>query len=192
MKLALCIAVLLLAVAATWFRLSHARPALPKYKAVPDFNLTERSGQPLNRSDLLGKVWLADFIYTACPGPCPMLSSRFSALQKEALQHPDVRLVSISIDPEKDTPAVLREYAAHFGASDGWLFLTGPKQQVRDLVTSGFMQSVVEQNDPATPIVHATGLALVDRNGIMRAFYEGTEKDNDAAILRDIERLRRE
>src|SRR5207248_11760628 len=80
------------------------------YGSVPFFELTNQNGQQFGSAQLAGKIWIADFIYTMCPGPCPMISSRMSELQKP-LEKTDVRLVSFSVDPEKDTPEVLRRYA---------------------------------------------------------------------------------
>src|SRR5947209_5367673 len=99
------------------------------YGAVPAFQLTNQNGQPFGSPQLAGKIWIADFIYTTCPGPCPMISSRMSELQKP-LEKTDVHLVSFSVDPGKDTPAVLRSYAERLQAEPGrWDFLTGPNLQ---------------------------------------------------------------
>jgi protein SCO1/2 len=192
LKTALTVSVLALGLGAAWFQWRFQQPPLPKYRQVPPFTLTERTGAPLRLEDLKGKVWLADFIYTTCPGPCPMLTSRFSSLQGSLLKHDDVRLVSISINPAHDTPEVLREYARHFHASDGWLFLTGEPNKVRALVTGGFMQTVIDQPGEPMPIVHSTRLVLVDRAGVIRAFYDGSSTAGDEQIARDIARLRRE
>src|SRR5262249_56966991 len=99
----------------------------------PTFQLTNQNGQPFGAAQLSGKIWIADFIYTTCPGPCPMISSRMSELQKP-LGKTDVHLVSFSVDPEKDTPAVLRGYAEKLQAEPGrGVFLTGPKPEIYNL-----------------------------------------------------------
>ena len=118
-----------------------------------------------------------------------MISSRLRELQTRTLKNPDVRLVSISTDPEHDTPAVLQDYAKNFQASEHWLFLTGEKAKVYDLIQNGFMLAVVPQNDAKNPVVHSTKLVLVDRQGVIRKFYDGQNAGNDAEILRDIEQL---
>src|SRR5437899_2759048 len=87
---------------------SARQPPLQSLKPVPEFQLTERSGQTVTLADLKGKVWLADFVYSTCPGPCPMISSRLAGLQKQALQNPGVRFVSITTNPAEDTPEVLK------------------------------------------------------------------------------------
>ena len=89
----LCFAVVLGATGATWFEAKYSQPPLQKFKQLPDFELTDSFGKTLGLADLKGKIWLADFIYTTCPSSCPMLSSRLSALQGEALKDDAVRFV---------------------------------------------------------------------------------------------------
>ncbi|MEA3186950.1 MAG: hypothetical protein QOD99_780 [Chthoniobacter sp.] len=168
------------------------QPPLPKFKQLPEFQLTERTGKPVTLSDLKGKVWLADFIYTTCPGPCPMISSHLATLQKSALQQDTVRFVSISTDPSNDTPEVLRKYAEHLNASDKWLFLTGEKAVVYDLIEHGFFLAVAEQADEKNRVVHSTKIALVDKQGVIRKYFNGENAEQDAEILRDIAQLLRE
>jgi len=173
-----------------------------KYAAVPDFTLTDRSGARVSLADLKGKVWLADFIYTTCPDTCPMLSSRFSELQTEvaALNGAgDVRFVSFSVDPEHDTPEVLQGYARHLKAGDHWYFLTGDKAQVTEIARRGFLLGFEKMPDKT--INHSTKIALVDRAGNVRRFYdgvggaegiEGTPDSMNAKIVADIETLLKE
>ena len=162
---------------------------LPKHWEIPDFRFTERGGQSIGRADLLGKVWLADFFYTSCPGPCPMMSSRLSALHEKLRDKDNVRLVSISLDPEKDTPEVLRQYATRFKAGPNWLFLTGDKQATYALAEQGFKLAVADVRNSPDPITHSTKLVLVDRDGWVRGFYEGVGEDQTAKLLSDIERF---
>lgn len=191
----LYLAVVILAVGATWFQLAYQRtPPLPVFKHVPDFQLTERNGKTVALADLKGKVWIADFFYASCPGPCPVIAGRLGRLQDELLKINDVRLVSITTDPEMDTPEVLRKYADRFHASpDKWLFLTGDKARIYNLANSGFLLSAVEQKGaPENPVIHSTKLALVDRAGNIRAYYDGADDTNTKQILYDVRRLLRE
>src|SRR5882762_1931461 len=117
------------------------------YGAVPGFQLTNQNGQPFGSAQLSGKIWIADFIFTACPGPCPMISSRMSELQKP-LGKTDVHLVSFSVDPKKDTPEVLRGYAEKLHAQpQRWDFLTGPKATIYDLSKNGFKLGVSDGSE---------------------------------------------
>jgi protein SCO1/2 len=167
-----------------------ASAELPKYWSIPEFSLTERSGQPLRSSDLAGKVWVADFFYTSCPGPCPALTSRFSDVQNALGNASGVRLVSISVDPGKDTPDVLKVYADRFKAGPNWFFCTGEKEAIIKLAHDGFKLPVAEGGSPeAGPITHTTRLVLVDKTGTARGFYEGTTEEGVRDIVRDIHRL---
>jgi len=163
--------------------------ALLKHWPVPDFTLTERTGQPVKLSDFTGKVWVADFFYTTCPGPCPMMSSRLSEVQKQLGTEPGLRLVSISIDPEKDTPAVLKLYAEKFQANDRWLFLTGPKADIYSLARDGFKLPIAEPETPGGQIIHSTRLVLIDQTGTIRGFYEAVGETGTAELIRDIRKL---
>lgn len=166
--------------------------ALAKHWALPDFSLTERSGQPLRLADLAGKVWVADFFYTTCPGPCPMLSSRLSDVQKALGEEPGVRLVSISVDPEKDTPEVLKIYAEKFKASERWYFLTGQKEAIYSLARDGFKLPLAEAPTEGGLITHTTRLILVDQTGVVRGFYEGANEAGVKDLVRDIRQLLKE
>lgn len=199
---ALCICVGGFAIGATYLQMTHPpAPPLAHIKALPDFQLTEQDGKTVSLADLKGKVWLADFIYSTCSGPCPMISSHLASLQADALKNPGVRFVSITTDPDHDTPAVLREYAAQYHAQPGrWLFLTGEKAKVYDLIRNGFLLAVMEQPGAEQPIIHSTKLMLVDKNGVVRNVYDGADENGSAeekaaqnrTILRDIDRLLRE
>ena len=188
-----CVLLIVGVAGATFFKLKYTRPPLPVIKPVPEFQLTERSGKQVKLADLKGKVLLVNFVYSECPGPCPMISGRFASLQSEVLKWPDALMVSITLNPSHDTVEVLKQYAEHFHASpDRWLFLTGEKSKVMDLVVSGFMITAVESTDPKQPIIHATKIALVDKRGIIRAYFDAEDETNKADILSGIRQLSRE
>ena len=120
---------------------------LDVYGQVPEFSLIERSDRPVTRSDLLGKVWLANFIYTECKETCPIQSLQIADLQAEFVDAPDLRLVSITVDPKHDTPQVLARYAERYGANpERWLSLTGDKREIYCLAKDGFRLSVVDRD----------------------------------------------
>jgi len=162
------------------------------YGVVPTFQLTNQNGQSFGAAQLSGKIWIADFIYTTCPGPCPMISSRMSELQKP-LGKTDVHLVSFSVDPEKDTPAVLRGYAEKLQAEPGrWDFLTGPKSEIYKLSHDGFKLAVSDGSDALGLPVHSTRMVLVDRHGQIRGYYDATEPEAITKLLADTNHLLRE
>ena len=118
---------------------------LGNFGVVPEFTLTERSERRVTRNDLLGRVWVVNFFYASCLDTCPLQSAEMANLQRDLADSPDVRLVSISVDPDHDTPEMLRAYAQRFGADPGrWLFLTGEKAAIVRLAQDGFHLSVVE------------------------------------------------
>ena len=168
------------------------RRTVSSYGTVPTFQLTNQNGQPFGSGQLAGKIWIADFIYTMCPGPCPMISGRMSELQKP-LEKSDVHLVSFSVDPEKDTPAVLRGYAGQLQAEAGrWDFLTGPKSAIYKLSHDGFKLAVSDGNDAQRLPVHSTRMVLVDRRGQIRGYYDATEAEAITKLLADTNHLLRE
>jgi protein SCO1/2 len=169
-----------------------ANRPIRSYGTVPNFQLTNQNNQPFGSTQLAGKIWIADFIFTSCPGPCPMVSSRMSELQRP-LEKTDVHLVSFSVDPEKDTPEVLRGYADKLKAQPArWDFLTGPKSTIYDLSKNGFKLAVSDGSEEAGVPVHSTRMVLVDRHGVIRGYYEATAADAVTKVLADTSHLLRE
>ena len=162
------------------------------YGSVPSFELVNQNGQPFGSAQLLGKIWIADFIFTTCPGPCPMISSRMSELQKP-LEKTDVHLVSFTVDPDKDTPEVLRGYAEKLQAQPSrWDFLTGPKSTIYNLSRNSFKLAVSDSSAETGTPVHSTRMILVDRHGDIRGYYDATEADAMTKLLADTNHVLRE
>ena len=180
---------------------------LDDYGAVPAFTLTERSGKRVTREDLAGIVWVADFIYTECTESCPAQSARFARLQREFAAEARLRFVSITVDPEHDTPDVLRRYAGRHGATERWWFLTGDKQEIYCLAQKGFRLSVV---DPAAAapscgeafrlaawashgstglVMHSARFVVVDGRGRIRAYHLATDADSVATLPTNVRTL---
>lgn len=162
---------------------------LPVIASVPPFSFTERSERPVNNDDLAGQVWVVDFFFTSCTGPCPEMSLRMRSLQQAVLRSRlDVRLVSVSLDPELDRPRVLRRYADKYGADpDRWWFLTSEpdsQAEVHELVQTGFLQAVQKATDQA-PLIHSTYFLLIDGAGRIRGVYEGLDPASNRRILAD-------
>lgn len=166
---------------------------LDRFKAIPEFSLTTQEGKPLSLDDLKGKIWVANFIFTRCPGPCPAISARMAELHSQIAQAKadDVRLVSFSVDPENDTPEVLATYAKAFNADPArWSFLTGEPAKVQEIVEKGFLQSVVPGGDEGP--THSVRFVVVDGEGIMRSYHDGTDPEVVQKLLMDIGALLRE
>lgn len=171
---------------------------LERFNALPVFSLTERSAREFGSRELNGKIWLADFIFTTCPGPCPQMSERFYELQQALKRSPDVKLVSFTVWPEYDKPEVLTAYAKRFNAdAEKWLFLTGEKRVIYDLAHKGFMLGITDKESGREILkegefVHSTKIALVDRRGVVRGYYDSTAPEAVQKILVDVGSLLRE
>jgi protein SCO1/2 len=174
-----------------------ARRELPLLATLPAFSLVDENGKPFGRDDMLGKVWVADFVFTSCADACPKLQDKMRRIQDRLIpteQGGGIALLSISVDPERDTPEKLREYAQMFGARPGmWRYLTGQQKEVERTVVKGFHTAMakipVPGADPhleAFDIMHGERLVLVDRLGRIRGFYDADDQD---AILRDARAL---
>jgi cytochrome oxidase Cu insertion factor (SCO1/SenC/PrrC family) len=162
------------------------------YGRVPVFELINQDGQRFGSTQLLGKIWIADFIYTTCPGPCPMISSRMSELQKP-LEKTDVHLVSFTVDPARDTPQILRGYAEKLQAEpDRWDFLTGSQSAIYGLSRNGFKLAISDGDEEKGIPVHSTRMILVDRHGEIRGYYDAAEADGMTRLLADTNHLLRE
>ena len=173
---------------------------LEHFRTVPPFTLTERSGKPFDSAAALkGKLWLANFFFTACPGPCLKMNGRMQELQESLLRdHADVRLVSFSIAPEMDTPEVLRKYAQKFHAlPDRWSFLTGDHDTIYSLARNAFMLPSIDQQGKDHPddqgdFIHSEKIALVDRQGVVRKYFDSTNPEVLQQVLTAIGDLLRE
>lgn len=149
--------------------------ALPVIAAVPDFTLIERSGRPLSLADLRGKVWVADFFFTSCGGPCPIMTNRMRELHKALADEGlgGVVTVSFTVDPQTDTPERLRDYAKMFGADPyPWHFLTGEQERIFDLSIKGFKLGALVSEDGSHQVEHSPRFILVDKRGRIRGYYE--------------------
>ncbi len=180
-----------------WLRsqqISEPTRILPVIGKSPDFQLTNHEGKPFGTADLRGKIWVMDLIFTHCAGTCPMLTAEMAGLQKALRKAPDVHLVSISVDPNNDTPEVLAEYARKYNAdTKNWHFLTGKVSTIYTVAKDGFKMTVDSVSDDVmNPIVHSERFALVDKQGNIRAFYNALEPETQAKLLTDIGDLLRE
>jgi protein SCO1/2 len=161
---------------------------LPVLSRIPDFALTERSSRVVKLTDLDGKVWIADFIFTQCAGICPAMSASMRKLQ-DALPS-EVRLVSFSVDPAHDTPEVLSAYAQRFGADpERWLFLTGDMPAIHKLSFEGFKLAVESSDSAIEPIAHSSRFVLVDRKGHIRGYYSMEDEGAFDRLVKDVKSL---
>ncbi|MGH7853301.1 MAG: SCO family protein [Candidatus Binatia bacterium] len=174
---------------ALWLRLGpHAQSGtgsvdsadgLNQYGSVPDFMLTERNGNSVSLSQLRGKIWIADFIYTTCTDTCPLQTVMMAKLQQEYAGKPEVQFVSFTVDPERDTPQVLARYAdKHQADPSRWYFLTGQRDRIIRLIQQGFHLAVVAapaEADQFGMIPHSPRFVLVDKEARIRGYYDSRD-----------------
>ncbi len=179
----------------TFVSFKQAKPAneiLPPIATVPEFSFTSQTGETVTRGDLEGQVWVADFIFTRCPGPCPVMTSRMKELQS-AIEGKGggVKLVSVTVDPEHDTPEVLREYGEKHGADpEVWKFLTGNPDEITQFVQKGMLQPLAKGDDDLP--VHSQRFIVVDAEGRIRSYHDLDDQALIPELLMDIGGLMRE
>lgn len=181
---------------------------LPVIGKIPDFHLTNQNDAAVSLADLQGKVWVADIIFTRCPGPCRTITGEFAALEASLPADLPVRLVTLTSDPEYDTPKVLNRFATEFKADPArWWFLTGNKPEIRSLAVHDFKFVAIEKPLPDRTVpddlfIHSTWFALIDQQGQMRgwvdhdghehAIFESDDTDTPARLRAAIKQLLRQ
>jgi cytochrome oxidase Cu insertion factor (SCO1/SenC/PrrC family) len=165
---------------------------LPILYPVPDVALFADDGNPMATGDLRGNVVVYSFIFTRCGATCPMMTRAMKKLTTRFDDEAPIRFVSVSVDPAHDTPEVLRAYAAKHREDDRWVFLTGEREDVIGLSIDGFKLAAGEPGEGLEPILHSTKFILVDREGQIRAYYDGGDPDEIKTLERDAKRLLRE
>ena len=167
---------------------SNSNSGLPVLGTIPEFNFTDSQGNEISRLDLDGKVWVADFIFTTCTMACPVLTGNMNLIHKAFKNNDNIRIVSISVYPEYDTPQVLSDYASQYDANTNrWHFLTGPEENVQDVIKNGF-----KMGDYEDIIFHSEKFALVDQKNRLRGYYNGMQPDDVTRLKKDMEKLLKE
>lgn len=181
----------------------RAGPPLPIIGSIHNFSLTNQLGQPVTRQSLLGKVWLADIVFTRCPGPCPRMTRQMAELEAALPASSTAQLVSLTTDPEFDTPAVLEKYAGHYQVNPArWQFLTGSKLEIAGLAIDGLKLTTVDKPSETRTneddlFIHSTIFVLVDKQGRLRASFDTSSEILDwpevrKQILSAVKQLERE
>jgi protein SCO1/2 len=167
---------------------------LPVLGEVPAFALTAHTGQPLRLEDLRGKIWVANFFFTSCQSICPIMQENMVEVQKAFASNPAVQIVSFTVDPERDTVSVLRDYARRKGAIPGkWLFVTGAKKDIYRLARKGFQLAAddVPEEIQGTrhDFIHSEKFVLVDAQGRIRGYYSGLDMEQIHRLVEDTRKL---
>lgn len=151
---------------------------LPLAAPLQPFRLISQEGSEFDSAGMRGSVWVVDFIFTRCPGPCRAMSNQMAAIAQARKNDPGLRFLTITVDPEYDTPEVLAAYAGELGADPArWTFLTGRKTEVYRIIRDIFKLPVEELEAPGEhgPIAHSTRFVLVDARSEIRGYYDGLD-----------------
>lgn len=160
-------------------------PALPLLGTLPEFELIDSSERPFYSKQMEGKVFVANFIFTSCPGVCPVLTAEMKRIERKFNNREEIHFVSISVDPETDNPERLAEYAKKFNADPRrWHFLTGKKQVIQKLMVEGFRIGLSNE-----PVFHSDRFVLVDGNSQIRGYYSFEDKETFKRLPQDIASL---
>lgn len=178
--------------------LPDAQPALitpDRPRNLVDFSLTNSTGRVITRADLKGKILVVDFLFTSCSITCPFVNAQMEQIQQLTTNQPDVKLVSLTVDPRDDTPDVLAKYGERFGAdTNRWLFLTGDKAVLYELIGQSFLAR--DENDPFSYMpgnfAHTERIAVVDAEGDLRGYFDGLNQNTAGAVVEEIAKIKNE
>lgn len=185
-------------VTALRYRQATRQPPLPVLAQVGDFTVTNQLGQSVTSEALRGHPWVANLIFTRCPGPCPQLTGVMRRIQDGLARTSSSRLVSLTSDPEFDTPSVLAAYARRFGADERrWQFVTGTRDQIRRLAVDRLLlvlqdKTAEQRESPEDLFLHSTLIVVVDAAGRLRTAVEGLAPAAAEQVLEALSRLERE
>ena len=170
------------------------------HKTVPDFSFIDQHGKTITNEDYDGKVYVVEFFFTTCPSICPIMNENMLKIQNEFFGNPNVGIASITIDPEYDTPEVLKEYAAKYKITKPqWHLLTGEKEKIFQLANNSFNLYVGQAAEAEGGFEHSGFFALIDQEGKIRSridengnpliYYDGLEDKGIQMLKEDIKKL---
>ena len=181
--------ILLLGFGANWvIQKADRSHDIPVIKQVPDFTFYDQEGQLFNKNRLVNKITVLDFMFTSCTGPCPLMTSNMATLYQEFRNVMEVQFVSITVDPLIDSESKLKEYADFVGVDDDrWQFIRSDIESTKDLKQNGFMLYAGK-----LPQGHAIKFILIDEEGNIRKYFDGTDEASQAVLRKDITSLVKE
>lgn len=163
------------------------------YNTIPDFKFVSQYGDTITSKNFKDKIYVSDFFFTSCPTICPVMKKNMLKVYKEIKGQNDIAILSHTIDPEHDTPAVLKKYATDLGV-DGrqWLFVTGKKEDIYKIGQKHYMVVANEDSTAVGGYIHSGAFLLVDREKRVRGTYDGTKQEGIDKLMKDIAILRKE
>ncbi|MBX9852634.1 MAG: SCO family protein [Cytophagaceae bacterium] len=154
---------------------------------IPDFKFLTQDSQYFSNKDLKGSIYVTDFFFTRCPGICKDMSSQLTRVQDYFRENKEIKIVSFSVDPENDKPSALKTYADRYRAvPDKWYFLTGSKDSLYKLAKEGFFLNALEDKNSKEEFIHDNHFVLVDKEGRIRGFYDGTSKKDVDRLITEV------
>jgi protein SCO1/2 len=159
-------------------------------KEIPTFEFIDQNGAAFNSTNLKGKIWVADFIFTRCPGICPKMTTQLTRVQETFEKDTSLKIISFSVDPKYDSAAILKAYAKAYKADENrWTFLTGDKRKIYDLGQKAFYLNTMEDTVRPLEFLHSEKLVLVDKKGWIRGYYNGTDREEVDKLMTEIKVL---
>lgn len=163
------------------------------YKTIPDFEFLNQQGEKVTQKDFKGKIYVTDFFFTTCKTICPKMSSNLNKVYQAFKDSPDVLFLSHTVDPETDSVQVLNDYAAMFKAdSKKWVFVTGEKKKLYDIARNGYRITAMEGDGGPDDFIHSEKFVLVDKQGRIRGYYDGTDPKQVERLITEIKVLKSE
>ena len=160
------------------------------YHTIPDFKLISQTGAAFTKNDLKNKFYVADFFFTSCPSICPKMSKNLALLQKAFIEEKDFRIISHTVDPQRDSIGALAKYADKYKADNKvWYFLTSDKKAIYSLAREGYFIVATEGDGGENDFVHSEKFVLVDKKGIIRGYYNGTDSLEVRKLMQDIVKM---
>jgi protein SCO1/2 len=183
------ICISLLGLGASWvIKKANSSYTISVIKDVPPFLFKTQDGKLFSEKEFRNKITVLDFMFTSCPGPCPIMTNNMIHLYQDYEKVDEVQFVSITVDPNIDSEEILKQYANAHGVNDSrWQFLTSDLEAIKDLKKNGFMLYADE-----LPRGHAVKFVLIDRDGRIRKYYDGTDKASMAVLRKDLNHLVKE
>lgn len=163
------------------------------YHTIPDFKLTNQNKETISKDDWQDKIVVADFFFSHCPVICPKMTKSLKRVQDRYIDHDDILINSFSIDPERDDPSRLKEYAKKFSINtNNWHLLTGTKKEIYKLARNGFMIVATDGDGGPDDFIHSEKLVLIDKQRRIRGYYDGTNSTEVNKLIHDIKKLQHE
>jgi len=163
------------------------------YQKIPAFEFINQDSLPYSSKALQGRVHVADFFFTSCPGICPVMTGQMQRLQEMTKDYPNFQIVSFSVDPERDTPSKLKEYAKNHRADlKRWVFLTGPMDSIYKVGIKGYYLGMQKDSTEPGGYLHSGRFVLVDKKGLIRGYYDGTNVNDINHLAEDLKVLLKE